>query len=138
MSVCLPGPVSRPLLPLTPPPVPPPSSLWVGAQREKQTAMAFWLWHFLPRGKLLQRSRKGLSSGGERREEMQGSRLLRAGAGLGKGGPSSWESPPPDNSSSWGLAPPLNNLQYAILATHYALNQFSTLGVSTVCQTLCK
>ena len=78
-----------------------------GAQREMQTAMAF-----SSPGKATAKKQEGAGAqvGRGKRKCGQGSRLLRAGQGYGKGrgGPSSWESPP-DNSSSWGLPPPLDN-----------------------------
>ena len=99
----LPGPCFLSL----PPPVPSTLLSGSGAQREMQTAMAF-----SSPGKATAKKQEGAGAqvGRGTRKCGQGSRLLRAGQGYGKGrgGPSSWESPP-DNSSSWGLPPPLDN-----------------------------
>lgn len=103
LSVCL-GLSPRPLLPLTPSSSALHPPLWVRGTEGR----CRWLWHFLPR-KLLLRSSKGLElRWGEGRGNGkcgQGSRLLRAEAGLGERGRSLFLGKPPLTTPAPGDCP---------------------------------
>lgn len=112
VSVCLPGPVSpAPASSHSLLQCPPPSSLGRGLRGRSRRLWHFGCGIFFPRGSYCKEAGRGWSSGGERREEMQAGFQAAQGRGRarGKGGVPLLGKAPPDNSSSWGLAPPLNN-----------------------------
>ena len=103
VGASLPGPCFLSL----PPPVPSTLLSGLGAEREMQAAMAF-----SSPGEATAKKQEGAGAqvGRGERKWGQGSRLLRARAGLGERGlvPLLGKGPP-DNCSSWGLPPSLDN-----------------------------